>query len=163
MITVRVGSDGDTNARRSQRSNRWSPSGGPRLSPVKWLDMFRNVHRAVAARDISGKFVRCAQPISFRLNRCRCGFVSEGEVQHTAATSELDTEQLGRTVVMTRSHSASERKRKIGADALEAVGRQQWLDRPGYRLEHVLAVAFASFGRNRDRVSNALHGTWLGH
>ncbi|MFG1930279.1 Rieske 2Fe-2S domain-containing protein [Mycobacterium sp. NPDC048908] len=64
---------------------------------------------------------------------------------------------------MTRSHSASERKRKIGAEALEAVGRQQWLDRPGYRLEHVLAVAFASFGRNRDRVSNALHGTWLGH
>jgi nitrite reductase/ring-hydroxylating ferredoxin subunit/uncharacterized membrane protein len=24
-------------------------------------------------------------------------------------------------------------------------------------------VTFASFGRNRERVSNALHGTWLGH
>jgi nitrite reductase/ring-hydroxylating ferredoxin subunit/uncharacterized membrane protein len=43
------------------------------------------------------------------------------------------------------------------------VGRQQWLDRPSYRLEHALTFPFAAMGRHRDRVSNALHGTWLGH
>ncbi|OBA73011.1 (2Fe-2S)-binding protein [Mycobacterium sp. 1554424.7] len=43
------------------------------------------------------------------------------------------------------------------------VGRQLWLDRPSYRLEHALTFLFAAMGRHRDRVSNALHGTWLGH
>jgi nitrite reductase/ring-hydroxylating ferredoxin subunit/uncharacterized membrane protein len=40
---------------------------------------------------------------------------------------------------------------------------QEWLDRPSYRLEHALTFLFAAMGRHRDRVSNALHGTWLGH
>ncbi|OBB96277.1 (2Fe-2S)-binding protein [Mycobacterium sp. 852002-30065_SCH5024008] len=43
------------------------------------------------------------------------------------------------------------------------MGRQEWLDRPSYRLEHGLTFLFAAMGRYRDRVSNALHGTWLGH
>lgn len=43
------------------------------------------------------------------------------------------------------------------------LGRQAWLDRPSYRLEHVLAFVFAAAGRHRDRISNFLHGTWLGH
>ncbi|OBH44826.1 (2Fe-2S)-binding protein [Mycobacterium mantenii] len=43
------------------------------------------------------------------------------------------------------------------------LGQQAWLDRPSYRLEHALTFVFAAMGRNRDRVSNALHGTWLGH
>ncbi|OMC07401.1 (2Fe-2S)-binding protein [Mycobacterium sp. IS-836] len=43
------------------------------------------------------------------------------------------------------------------------MGQQAWLDRPSYRLEHALMFAFAATGRYRDRVSNALHGTWLGH
>ncbi|OBF61482.1 (2Fe-2S)-binding protein [Mycobacterium sp. 852002-53434_SCH5985345] len=43
------------------------------------------------------------------------------------------------------------------------LGRQEWLDRPSYRLEHGLTFLFAAMGRYRDRVSNALHGTWLGH
>jgi len=51
----------------------------------------------------------------------------------------------------------------IGSKTLKSLGRQQWLDRPSYRLEHVLAVTFAALGRNRERVSNGLHGTWLGH
>jgi nitrite reductase/ring-hydroxylating ferredoxin subunit/uncharacterized membrane protein len=43
------------------------------------------------------------------------------------------------------------------------LGRQAWLDRPSYRLEHGLTFVFAALGRHRDRISNALHGTWLGH
>jgi nitrite reductase/ring-hydroxylating ferredoxin subunit/uncharacterized membrane protein len=59
--------------------------------------------------------------------------------------------------------STPDRTRQIGSQTIEKLGRQRWLDRPSYRLEHVLAVTFASLGRNRERVSNTLHGTWLGH
>ena len=59
--------------------------------------------------------------------------------------------------------STPDRTRQIGNQTIEKLGRQRWLDRPSYRLEHVLAVTFASLGRNRERVSNTLHGTWLGH
>ena len=55
------------------------------------------------------------------------------------------------------------RVRAVGSRALSAVAQQEWLDRPSYRLEHVLTIVFASFGGSRERVSNALHGTWLGH
>jgi nitrite reductase/ring-hydroxylating ferredoxin subunit/uncharacterized membrane protein len=58
--------------------------------------------------------------------------------------------------VAERSHNSLDRIRT-------AVGRQRWLDRPSYRLEHALTFLFAAMGRHRDRVSNALHGTWLGH
>ena len=53
--------------------------------------------------------------------------------------------------------------RRWGQRMVDAVGRQNWLDRPSYRLEHALTIVFASFGGARERVSNALHGTWLGH
>ncbi len=43
------------------------------------------------------------------------------------------------------------------------LGRQSWLDRPSYRLEHVLGLALAACGGAGERVSNLLHGTWLGH
>ncbi|OBF01386.1 (2Fe-2S)-binding protein [Mycobacterium sp. 852002-10029_SCH5224772] len=43
------------------------------------------------------------------------------------------------------------------------LGRQAWLDRPSYRLEHALTFLFAAMGGRRDRISNLLHGTWLGH
>jgi nitrite reductase/ring-hydroxylating ferredoxin subunit/uncharacterized membrane protein len=46
---------------------------------------------------------------------------------------------------------------------VNAIGSQRWLDRPSYSLEHALTIAFAAFGRHRERVANALHGTWLGH
>jgi nitrite reductase/ring-hydroxylating ferredoxin subunit/uncharacterized membrane protein len=55
------------------------------------------------------------------------------------------------------------RIRGIGPVVLTTLGQQAWLDRPSYRLEHALTFLFATLGRNRDRVSNALHGTWLGH
>jgi nitrite reductase/ring-hydroxylating ferredoxin subunit/uncharacterized membrane protein len=50
-----------------------------------------------------------------------------------------------------------------GARLLSFVGRQEWLDRPSYRFEHFVAIAFNSLGRGRDRVANALNGVWLGH
>ncbi|WP_221046231.1 Rieske 2Fe-2S domain-containing protein [Mycobacterium senriense] len=53
--------------------------------------------------------------------------------------------------------------RATGLAARTILGRQAWLDRPSYRLEHALTFAFAAMGRHRDRVGNALHGTWLGH
>src|SRR6185312_11237358 len=55
------------------------------------------------------------------------------------------------------------RVRWLGQRTVAAIGRQDWLDRPSYRLEHALTIAFASFGGARERVSNGLHGTWLGH
>ncbi|BCZ20725.1 Rieske 2Fe-2S domain-containing protein [Mycobacterium senriense] len=55
------------------------------------------------------------------------------------------------------------RIRATGLAARTILGRQAWLDRPSYRLEHALTFAFAAMGRHRDRVGNALHGTWLGH
>ncbi len=43
------------------------------------------------------------------------------------------------------------------------LGQQEWLDRPSYRFENVLSFIYNAFGRRRDRVTNALHGVWLGH
>lgn len=65
--------------------------------------------------------------------------------------------------VVNQSRMATEPAGKLGSRAVAALGRQRWLDRPGYRLEHGLTFVFAALGRHRERVSNALHGTWLGH
>jgi nitrite reductase/ring-hydroxylating ferredoxin subunit len=46
---------------------------------------------------------------------------------------------------------------------LSTIGRQEWLDRPSYRLEHLVAIAFNSLGSSRDRIANVLNGVWLGH
>jgi nitrite reductase/ring-hydroxylating ferredoxin subunit/uncharacterized membrane protein len=54
------------------------------------------------------------------------------------------------------SHKPAER-------LLSTIGRQRWLDRPSYRLEHLLGIALNSLGSSRDRVANALNGVWLGH
>lgn len=50
-----------------------------------------------------------------------------------------------------------------GERSLAALGRQTWLDRPSYRLEHTIGLAFAACGSAGQRLGNALHGTWLGH
>ncbi len=55
------------------------------------------------------------------------------------------------------------RLRKFGPGVVAAVGRQEWLDRPSYRLEHLLSFAFNGLGRARNTVMNALNGVWLGH
>jgi nitrite reductase/ring-hydroxylating ferredoxin subunit/uncharacterized membrane protein len=59
--------------------------------------------------------------------------------------------------------SAQGRFRKRAAWLLSFIGRQEWLDRPSYRLEHLVGIAFNSLGGARDRVANALNGVWLGH
>lgn len=55
------------------------------------------------------------------------------------------------------------RLHKRTARLLSFIGSQEWLDRPSYRLEHLVGIAFNSLGRSRDRIANALHGVWLGH
>ncbi|MBY0390150.1 MAG: Rieske 2Fe-2S domain-containing protein [Mycobacterium pseudokansasii] len=52
---------------------------------------------------------------------------------------------------------------KFGSRVLAAIGRQEWLDRPSYRLEHLISFGFNALGGARDRVTNALNGVWLGH
>jgi nitrite reductase/ring-hydroxylating ferredoxin subunit/uncharacterized membrane protein len=64
---------------------------------------------------------------------------------------------------MDKLRSKSEPTQRYGSRAIQTLGAQQWLDRPSYRLEHALTVVFAAFGSRRERVSNGLHGTWLGH
>lgn len=46
---------------------------------------------------------------------------------------------------------------------LGTLGRQGWLDRPSYRLEHGLGLVLAACGGAGERISNLLSGTWLGH
>ena len=55
------------------------------------------------------------------------------------------------------------RVRNAGHAVRTTLEQQDWLDRPSYRLEHALTFLYAAMGRYRDRVSNALRGTWLGH
>ncbi len=62
-----------------------------------------------------------------------------------------------------RPHRPLRRIRNGAHVAVRALGQQKWLDRPSYRLEHGLTFLFAATGRYRDGLSNALHGTWLGH
>ena len=62
-----------------------------------------------------------------------------------------------------RSRCADARLHKFGSRVLSAIGRQEWLDRPSYRLEHVLSFGYNGLGRARDTVTNALKGVWLGH
>ncbi len=55
------------------------------------------------------------------------------------------------------------RLQKRGARALSAIGRQEWLDRPSYRFEHLLSLGYNALGGARNTVTNALNGVWLGH
>jgi nitrite reductase/ring-hydroxylating ferredoxin subunit len=52
---------------------------------------------------------------------------------------------------------------KVGSRFVAAIGRQEWLDRPSYRFEHLLSFAYNSLGGARNTVTNALNGVWLGH
>ena len=55
------------------------------------------------------------------------------------------------------------RLQKLGPRLLSAIGRQGWLDRPSYRLEHLLSFGYNALGSARNTVTNALNGVWLGH
>ncbi|MCV7393234.1 Rieske 2Fe-2S domain-containing protein [Mycobacterium paraseoulense] len=59
--------------------------------------------------------------------------------------------------------SSDGRLQKLGSRVVSAIGRQEWLDRPSYRFEHLLSFAFNGLGGARNTVTNALHGVWLGH
>jgi nitrite reductase/ring-hydroxylating ferredoxin subunit/uncharacterized membrane protein len=52
---------------------------------------------------------------------------------------------------------------KIGESAVTAIERQQWLDAPGYKLEHGVALIFITLGRRGRGMQDLLHGAWLGH
>ena len=52
----------------------------------------------------------------------------------------------------------SGRLQGLGARVLASIGRQEWLDRPSYRLEHLLSFAYNGLGGARNGVTNALHG-----
>lgn len=52
---------------------------------------------------------------------------------------------------------------QVGSKVLAAIGRQEWIDRPSYRFEHLLSFAYNGLGGARNTVANALHGVWLGH
>lgn len=56
-----------------------------------------------------------------------------------------------------------DRIRTIADRAIRTVEGQRWLDQPGYRLEHTLALGFNLLGTRGRRLQNLLHGTWLGH
>lgn len=62
-------------------------------------------------------------------------------------------------------HPAPHRRphNQLGSKVLAVISRQAWLDRPSYRLENVLSLGYNAFGRARNRVTNTLHGVWLGH
>jgi len=47
--------------------------------------------------------------------------------------------------------------------AARFVERQQWLNKPGYKLEHGLAFAFGLAGARARPLQNLLQGVWLGH
>jgi nitrite reductase/ring-hydroxylating ferredoxin subunit/uncharacterized membrane protein len=72
-------------------------------------------------------------------------------------------EKVGINRVANRLSSTSAPKGSFGTSVLNVLGRQLWLDRPSYRLEHAMTLLFAACGRHRDRVANVLYGTWLGH
>ncbi len=62
-----------------------------------------------------------------------------------------------------RTGPPEERVRELGERLLVTLGRQKWMDRPSYRLEHTLGLVLAACGGAAGRVSNLLYGTWLGH
>lgn len=49
------------------------------------------------------------------------------------------------------------------ARAVEAVERQRWLDAPGYKLEHAIALVFTTLGDRSRGVQDVLHGVGIGH
>ncbi|MGH3543987.1 MAG: Rieske 2Fe-2S domain-containing protein [Mycobacterium sp.] len=62
-----------------------------------------------------------------------------------------------------RSRRVENRLNRLGTRVLDVLGRQEWLDRPSYRFEHALTFVFNTLGGARERVTNVLHGVWLGH
>lgn len=51
----------------------------------------------------------------------------------------------------------------IGERLLDQLENQHWLDKPGFKLEHAVALVTNLLGDAARPVTNMLHGTWLGH
>ena len=69
----------------------------------------------------------------------------------------------GTAAMVDRQTTTKGAVRQLGSRVLATLGRQTWLDRPSYRFEHVLTFVFSACGGAGQGISNALHGTWLGH
>lgn len=52
---------------------------------------------------------------------------------------------------------------RVGERIIAAIEDQRWLDTPGYKLEHGLALSFNLLGPRSRGVQDVLHGRWLGH
>src|SRR5262245_30798020 len=55
------------------------------------------------------------------------------------------------------------RTSQVGAEAVDILERQEWLDVVGDRLQQAVGAAFQAGGEAGRRVRDFLHGTWLGH
>ncbi len=53
--------------------------------------------------------------------------------------------------------------RRVPESAVRFIERQEWLNKPGYKTEHVVALAFNLFGTRGRPLQDLLHGVWLGH
>jgi len=95
--------------------------------------------------------------------RVRLGHTREGNVALPAPRRRRDDEMSSLARSDVRAGPPEENVRAAGERVLSVLGRQSWLDRPSYRLEHALGFALAACGSAGERTSNLLHGTWLGH
>src|SRR5690349_10918036 len=89
------------------------------------------------------------------------GVCATRKVRHPGTVEKRSAAEKGLDAVVEappqgRLHKRMER-------LLSVIGSQEWLDRPSYRLEHLVAIAFNALGNSRDRIANALNGVWLGH
>lgn len=53
--------------------------------------------------------------------------------------------------------------RRTAERAVHLIERQKWLDAPGYKMEHGVALAFNLLGARARPLQDLLHGVWLGH
>ncbi len=90
---------------------------------------------------------KCHQPV---INPARCSHKLRSSVRY------IPKEGCGKPM----AGRALSRRRAEGAVA--AIERQEWLDTPSYRIEHVLGFGLNLLGGRAEQVRNALHGTRLG-
>lgn len=53
--------------------------------------------------------------------------------------------------------------RRVAERAIHLVERQEWLNTPGYKMEHGVAFGFNLAGARARPLRDLLHGVWLGH
>ena len=76
------------------------------------------------------------------------------------------TSRVGRSSAERRQRSAGTSGpvvRRTAERAMHLIERQKWLDAPGYKLEHGVALTFNLLGARARPLQDLLHGVWLGH